>query len=130
VLAMFLGAGACRGAKVVECKTSVADYCAKSSGCALTWEEAQQDTSFCDATPNRDECGDYHAVSVGYVDVFGTYYYDRASGKLVAIVVVDGFADAAMCEAGPPTFVVPVCNGAGSEPLTQCLDGGADGAID
>lgn len=132
VLAIAVGVGACKGATVVECKMSVADYCAKYSGCVLTWDEAQKDTSFCDEvlpmrTPDREDCGDYHVVAVGVYDLSGTYYYDRSSGKLVAMVEASGFSDSITCAAGPPTFVLPVCSGAGSEPLAQCLDGGADG---
>jgi hypothetical protein len=112
---------------------SVADYCAKYGGCVLTWDEAQSDTSFCGEVlpmmvPSREDCGDYHAVAVGVYDVSGTYYYDRSTGKLAAIVEASGFSNSTVCGAGPPTFAVPVCAGNGSAPLTQCLDGGADGA--
>jgi hypothetical protein len=41
---------------------------------------------------------------------------------------VSGLSDSITCGAGPATFVLPVCTGAASEPLSQCLDGGADGA--
>jgi hypothetical protein len=113
---------------------SVADYCDKYGGCVLTWDEAQKDTSFCSEvlpmhTPNREDCGDYHVIDVGVYDLSGTYYYQRSTGMLFAMVQASGFSDSIECGAGPPTFVLPVCNGAGSEPLTQCLDGGADAAI-
>jgi len=100
----------------------------------MTWEEAQSDTSFCSkfspmTPPSRSDCGAYHVVSVGVSDASGDYYYDTVTGNLVAIVVASGLSDSLMCYAGPPTFTLPVCAGAGSEPLSQCADGGADAAV-
>lgn len=132
VLATFVCAGSCEGgAKSLSCGDSVAWYCATYGGCVLTWDEAQSDTSFCGRVgpmtiPSRADCGVYHAVTVGFPDAYRTYYYDGASGMLVAVVVASGFTNSTTCAAGPAAFMLPTCRGAGSEPLSQCLDGGAD----
>jgi hypothetical protein len=64
-------------------------------------------------------------VTVSFVDSSTTFYYDTASGMLVAIVHA-GMAGT-VCTGGPAGgFTRPTCGGAVSEPLPQCLDGGAD----
>jgi hypothetical protein len=127
----FFQAG-CGKTKTLTCPTTVAQICAGStatSGCPLTWDRAQVDTAFCEGVmPLRIDCGAYHAVTFTLVDTSRTYFYDTASGALVAIVnasVVTG----SVCLAGPTSgFTVPTCEGP-SDPLPQCLDGGtADGA--
>jgi hypothetical protein len=116
----------CDKAKTLACTESIAQACSGTAGCALTWNEAQGDTAFCaGAMPLRIECGDYHAVTFAFAETSRTYYYTIASGMLVAIV--DAFASSpdTVCAAGPSGgFTPPVCAGAGSEPLPQCLDGG------
>ena len=126
---LALQAEACGEPKKLTCSRSIAQACAAAGSCALTWEQAQDDTLFCpDASPflpHRIDCGSYHAVTVSLVDSSTTYYYDAASGMLVAIVQA-GPGDTA-CTAGPDGgFTRPTCGGAVSEPLPQCLDGGAD----
>jgi hypothetical protein len=132
-LAAAGGAG-CDGApKTLRCSSTVDAYCAMStSDCVRTWDDAQSDGSFCaevsaGSVPRRADCGAYHVVSVGIPDATGTYYYDGTTGMLVAIVVASGFTNSTTCEAGPTGgFTLPTCTGAGSEPLSQCADGGTD----
>jgi len=131
MLAAAGGAGCDGSPKTLRCTSTVDAYCAMY-GCVRTWDEAQSDRSFCSevsasSEPRRADCGPYHVVSVGIPDANGTYYYDGASGMLVAIVVASGFTNSTMCDAGPTGgFTVPTCTGAASEPLPQCVDGGAD----
>jgi hypothetical protein len=128
ILALPAAAG-CGEPKKLTCDRSVAQACATAGSCALTWEQAQDDRLFCpvarSSPPHRIECGSYHAVTVSEVDASTTFYYDAASGMLVAIVQA-GLGGTA-CTAGPAGgFTRPTCGGAVSEPLPQCLDGGAD----
>jgi len=116
------------------CGVSIDKACADPGRCVLTWDEARVDSAFCDdatqAPPLRIECGAYHIASLTFVDHSRTYYYDAASGTLVAIVSASAVTQTTTCEAGPAIgFVPPVCTGAGSQTLV-CLDGGADGATD
>lgn len=127
---VLVGAGGCGRSKTLSCDSSVDQYCG-TDGCARTWEQALTDQSFCqDASirnPRHDDCGAYHVVSFSIPDITGSYYYSVATGELVAVVVADGFANSTTCAAGPPDgFTPPTCTGAGSEPLDQCFDGGAD----
>jgi hypothetical protein len=69
------------------------------------------------------------------VDASRTYYYDLASGELVAIIVASAPQNSVTCFGGPAAgFTPPICSGNGSATLPQCLDGGvvdapsADGA--
>ena len=98
-----------------------------------TWTEAQTNTAFCANTappsPLSVDCGSYHAVTVTSVDTSRTYYYDLASGALVAIILASAPQSSVTCLGGPAAgFTPPVCSGSGSATLPQCLDGGsADG---
>jgi len=123
---------ACSDSKKLACRDSIAHFCATPGNCVVTWADAQNDSFFCsDAAqfpPSRDDCGAYHVVTVSVPDVSGTYYYDAATGMLVAVVLA-GFGGTE-CVAGPSGgFTLPKCTEA-SEPLTQCLDGGTDAAAD
>ena len=116
------------------CGASIDEACAASGSCVLTWDEARLASAFCDeatrAPALRIECGAYQVASLPFVDYSRTYYYDAASGLLVAIVNASAVTQATTCEAGPAVgFVPPVCTGAGSQALL-CLDAGADGATD
>lgn len=117
--------------KKLACQDSIANHCALAGDCALTWTEAQNDTSFCGGFPfanSRAECGGYHVVSVNITDLTTSYYYDATTGMLAAIVSVDGLGT--HCDAGPAAgFARPQCT-QGSEGLSQCADGGADGSTD
>lgn len=116
------------------CADSLATYCAiPSNPCAMTWAEAQVDTWFCMFTtgqsPLQADCGPYHAITLTFIDSSRTYYYDAASGKLVAVITADANRAAVMCNAGPTAgFTPPVCSGNGSETLPICVDGGTDAA--
>lgn len=127
-LAAAVGCG--RSAKVLTCDGTVATWCSQRH-CAPTWDEAQVDAAFCvdlaTSDPRRADCGEYHALTIGQPDLNTTYYYSVATGELVAVVVASGFNDVTICSAGPAGgFALPLCAGAGSEPLPACFDGGAD----
>jgi len=120
----------------IACVDSLATYCAiPSNPCAMTWSEAQSDTWFCMFTiaesPLQADCGNYHAITLTFVDSSRTYYYDAKSGALAAVITADANHATVMCNAGPTTgFTPPVCSG-GSQTLPICVDGGtADGATD
>ena len=103
-----------------------------SDQCVPTWEEASGRTAVC-AIPAyallRADCGGYHVLAVHAVDASRSYYYDAASGTLVAIVSANGSTGTTTCIAGPAGgFTLPTCTGSVSEPLPQCPDGGADAA--
>jgi hypothetical protein len=122
---------ACGETRKLTCDESIAQRCATPGSCALTWDEARDDTRFCPSgsplPAHRADCGSYHAITVNAVDTNTTYYYDVTSGRLVAIVQA-GFGGTS-CVAGPEDgFTRPICGGALSEELPQCLDGGADAA--
>ena len=129
-----LAAGCDKSRPALACVDSLATYCAiPSNPCAMTWAEAQNDTWFCMFTtgqsPLQADCGPYHAITLTFIDSSRTYYYDAASGKLVAVITADANRAAVSCDAGPTTgFTPPVCSGGGSETLPICLDGGTDAA--
>jgi len=120
----------CDKTKTLPCAESTAQACSGTASCPQTWSEAEVDTAFCAGTmPLRIDCGAYHAVTFAYAETSRTYYYDVASGMLVAIVDAFASSPGSTCAAGPSAgFTPPVCAGAGSEPLPQCLDGGATDA--
>jgi hypothetical protein len=129
IATLCLEAG-CDKSRTLACGASIADACAIRDDCVLTWDEARVDTAICAGPtlypPLRADCGSTHAVTVNYVDSAFTYYYDGTTGNLVAIVTVNPHDDTTACTAGPATgFTLPVCTGAASEPLPQCLDGGS-----
>jgi hypothetical protein len=130
-------------ARTLTCAGTVASVCATPGSCVSTWDEAQTDTSFCpgatDSSPSRVDCGPYHALTVKVSDGARTYYYDASvdggssgsSGTLIAIVTAHAASATTTCDAGPATgFTLPVCSGMGSEPLSQCFDGGLDATAD
>jgi hypothetical protein len=123
----------CDKDRTLVCGASIDQACTDPGSCVLTWDEAQIDSTFCDALrapPLRIECGAYHILSLPFVESSRTYYYDAVTGRLVAIVTAKATDRTTTCEAGPAGgFVPPVCGGAGSETLA-CFDAGADGATD
>jgi hypothetical protein len=120
----------CDKSRTLACGQSIADRCALVDACVPTWAEASVGTAVC-ALPAyallRADCGGYHVLAVHAIDASVSYYYDAASGTLVAIVNANGSTGTTTCVAGPAGgFTLPTCTGSVSEPLPQCLDGGAD----
>jgi hypothetical protein len=127
--ALALHAG-CDKQRPLACGRSIADACAAQNACVLTWDEVSVGTAIC-ARPAyallRADCGGYHVLAVHAVDASLSYYYDATSGALTAIVFANGSTGTTTCTAGPAGgFTLPTCTGTVSEPLQQCLDGGAD----
>jgi hypothetical protein len=127
-------AGGCdTSPKTLSCGQSIADACASSGDCVLSWDQAAGGSALCsamDPAPRRADCGAYHVVTiVRHLDAVTSYYYDVATGMLVAIVGAYAPAATTTCTAGPSGgFQLPTCAGPASGPLSQCLDGGPDAA--
>jgi hypothetical protein len=120
--------------RTLACSRSAASACAADPPCAPTWADVLADTTLCaGATPTsplRADCGPYHVLTVTRVDTALSYYYDGATGTLVAIVLASSSTGMTTCPGGPSGgFALPTCAGAGSEPLPQCTDGGADAPV-
>jgi hypothetical protein len=137
LLSLLAGAGACESsAKKLPCSKSIADACPGSGFCPpLSWADASSGTAFCSqadiSPPAQGDCGAYHVVTISHLDTSAAYYYDVATGMLVAIVGIAPPAPMAVCAAGPAAgFTLPTCTGPLSEPLPQCLDGGTDATLD
>lgn len=71
-------------------------------------------------------CGQYNALGVADADWGYTYYYDKATGKLVAVFIFGGTGGpgALGCVGGPADFVPPACDA--SHETNACSDAGAD----
>jgi hypothetical protein len=115
------------------CQQSAADWCASGGDC-MDWPADV--TAFCAVyTPAKaidylgfaDTCGAYHALKANGADFGTTYYYDAATGKLVAAVFHDYVQGFATCIAGPSDFVEPGCAFQNFQHV-PCPDGGATGA--
>ena len=100
------------------CPESLAKACDVQLGpgefgisCIDTWQQVLTDTRYCGTTlvETQADCGAYRALTVTNVDVSDTYYYDAASGALVA-VVTNGFAGGGLCAGGPANFMEPTCS--------------------
>jgi hypothetical protein len=133
LLVMVAVAGGCdTPPKTLSCAQSIATACATAGGCVLSWDEAGTGDPFCSALttapPMRADCGAYHVVTtITHLDAVTSYYYDMATGMLVAIVGAYAPSPTVTCVAGPPGgFALPTCTGPISEPLPACLDAGSD----
>jgi hypothetical protein len=120
----------------LPCGESIAEWCAASAAiprdaCDMTWQAALADQSQCDTNLSlyRVECGAYNLDWRAYVDTGNRYYYDAASGALVAIVETGDAPGALGCVAGPSTgFSPPVCPQGPN--LCEADGGTADAAVD
>lgn len=93
----------------------------------MTWQEALDDHNQChyNLIVRREECGAYNLDLRVYVDTGYQYYYDAASGALVAVLSIPGPNGDVGCIAGPRTgFPLPVC------PLGTNLCAGNGGPVD
>jgi hypothetical protein len=115
---LILGMGAVSGcgsgshSSRLACSRSVEDVCSSSAiHCSLTWDEVLAGPTMCwaDATFEISDCGNYHRLIYRGTDVGSSFYYDAASGQLVAIV--EGSLNLSRaCGAGPPDgFEEPNC---------------------
>ncbi len=56
------------------------------------------------------DCGAYRVLSVNGVDGGEQFYYDAASGALVAVISQSAnFGGSSQCDGGPATFTPPAC---------------------
>ena len=137
VLLLF-GVGAssgCGGSKAspLNCTRSVEDFCSAVSTalvCPLTWDDVQADRVMCvsgdvDYSYEIWDCGNYRRLTYRGTDSGASFYYDAASGQLVAIV--EGGFSGEGCAAGPPgVFEIPTCEY--PDGGFERIDCGSDGA--
>jgi hypothetical protein len=110
-----------------QCQGTVAENCAIRP-CLAEWPAEL--SAFCSIGTApwfrgiRDPCGPYRVFVETWVDSGSVYYYDAASGELVAVVFVQNYDRT--CAGGPPGFVepTPLCDSLGTS--LDC--GGAGGA--
>ena len=94
----------------------LADFCRSgrsAAGCPASAAAAEALYCHGDAgTPgvlvSTADCGAYVEVAIGYADFGFSYFYDAASGALVA-VVENGYQGTSDCVGGPATFTLPGC---------------------
>jgi hypothetical protein len=135
----FLGMGACSGgggsSSRVECPRSIEELCSLSAvHCSLTWDEVQAGLATCSLSNDVSydlyeisDCGNYHRLIYRATDTGASFYYDAASGELVAVVSPGSLGSKPECGAGPADgFEIPSCDFPdGAVPI----DCGADGAV-
>lgn len=113
------GSGATTDAGL-QCKNTVAEACAQRP-CVTQWPA--DPSAFCSIAHQQpagiegvyDPCGSYRVFVDEGVDGGSVYYYDPATGTLVAIVQFLNYTRT--CIAGPQTFV---------EPAPECGSGGTN----
>ena len=125
------GPGCSSNSARLDCPRSVATYCASTAiHCSLTWDDVQAGPAMC-LTGNTFEiatCGSYRKLVYRGTDTGAAFYYDPASGQLVAVVSTAAVGSITRtCAAGPPDgFEVPDCAYPdGAAPI----DCGADGIV-
>ena len=114
----------------LKCWKSIQELCVTEQyTCVMTWPDDPK--VFCTHVSGYprvvDPCGAYHAVMAQGVDVSNRYYYDAATGQLVAMVSYSANSRETKC-VGPSEFVEPTCPVTGD--LVDCSpgDASADGA--
>ena len=98
--------------------------------CQPTWALALADTEYCQTVvpfAMQASCGQYNELAVVDADWGYSYYYDKATGKLVAVFIFGGTGgpDSMDCVGGPAGFVPPAC-GASHETNACSTDAGVD----
>jgi hypothetical protein len=134
------GAGACgksEPAKVIDptlaCPTPIDQACA-ADGCPLTWDVAQTANATCaggEIPPRLADCGSYHVALFFFGDGSSTFYYDLASGALVAEVTFSANDGSTNCTSGPSSgFLPPDCPAETSWTQVTCPDADAGAGTD
>ncbi len=108
------GADAASGADAGPCKASIDEYCAKAP-CLRDWGSAMDAGRWCtfgrgyrEVDVGSSVCGSsYDMVLASSSDSTERYFYDGASGSLVA--VVGDYSGSIQCLAGPSDFAFPTC---------------------
>lgn len=110
------------------CAHSVADAC--GAGCPMEWPSdiigycaAHTPSASSDSLAVDEDCGEYRGLRVNGVDAGVSYYFDVATGKLVAFVSRFYSLETTKCLGGPADFVEPNCNWA----TVDCSDAGVPG---
>ena len=94
------------------CPQSVSTLCANST-CKTTWAEVLATPPVCvffNVAETRSTCDDYYVDMFAYVESADVYYYDKATGQLVArysfgAAPPEGGGNG--CFAGPPGGIAP-----------------------
>jgi hypothetical protein len=119
------------GGPGVRCSESLASYCAPSGnhagfsngGCTTTLQSAQANPPCASADGLQtmfESCGPLELLSMSGIDFGTTYFYEAASGELIAITSLSD-PQGVSCVAGPPCLAIPNCGA----PQVVC-DAGAD----
>jgi hypothetical protein len=116
------GSSSGTGSWTLSCPMSIASFCATAQhpACIVTW--ADRPTGSCSGCPiaeSSQACGGYNLVDESYCDGENQFYFDAASGALVAVTNFVG--DSPTCLAGPSTFDAPISC---STEILSCPDGG------
>jgi hypothetical protein len=112
--------GLCSSA--LACATTIADYCT-GHACVTSWP--QDETAFCPILLDSvfvqiGTCNGYLVASDQGVDTGYDYYFDPATGALIA--VVRHFQADSSCLAGPSSFAEPTCS---DDSSADCSDAGS-----
>lgn len=120
------------GGPGVRCTESLASYCAPSGnhvgltngGCMTTLQSVQANPPCASAGLQTmfESCGPLELLSISGIDFGTTYFYEAASGDLIAVTVT-GLSDlqGPSCIAGPPCLAIPNCG-----PSQMVCDAGVD----
>jgi hypothetical protein len=99
-------------AQPLACPTSAGAVCTINDGggwpssCYADWTHAR---AACAQTESYATCGQYDAINDIGVDTADRYFYDHASGNLVAVLSMSVFGD--KCVGGPASgFIEPPCS--------------------
>ena len=116
------------------CAKPLSDACASKPGlCVMDWPSDV--TAFCSTHQGMGlsfgksvslACGPYYRLTANSVDMGYSFYYEKASGKLLAVVFHNYNREKATCVGGPADFVEPICD---TQAQIECPDGG-DGSAD
>lgn len=116
------------------CPVSAEDVCATMpptpfgyESCVANWSDVADDGRACVLISDvARECVGYQVREITNADVGTYYYYDQASGKLVAVV---GLRNPGVykCLGGPSQFVMPKESDCGSSEFVPTSCGGAGG---
>ena len=118
-LALLMGI-ACSGPATGPCAQTIDAYCSAAGDAACTFPGDQR---ICPDNLISASCGSYDAVILQGVDSSLTRYYDRGTGRLLAVVSWVAAMGSRSCVAGPADgFNEPGCPR--SEFTEQCPDGG------
>lgn len=115
-----------------DCAMPLSDACANKPGlCAVDWPSDVM--TFCSTYQGSFfksvslACGPYYRLISNGVDMGYSFYYEKVSGKLLAVVFHNYNHETATCVGGPADFVEPICD---TSVELDCQDAGDASAAD